>query len=100
MRRVTSAPSEDVVPSWSQDGKWIYFASNRSGAWQVWRTRSEGGGPDEQVTKLGGFAALETPDGAYLYYAKHRSSGELWPSFTPKVPLPSALSGPWLEEHR
>ena len=36
-RRVTKSEFEDVVPSWSSDGAWIYFASNRTGAWQVWR---------------------------------------------------------------
>ena len=57
-RRVTTSSSEDVVPSWSKDGKWIYFASNGSGAWQVWRVPT-GGGTAEPVTKLGGFAAFQ-----------------------------------------
>ena len=30
-RRITSAPSEDVVPSWPADGRWVYFSSNRRG---------------------------------------------------------------------
>jgi Tol biopolymer transport system component/serine/threonine protein kinase len=76
-RRVTFEQSEDVVPSWSNDGRWIYFASNRSGAWQVWRAPAAGG-PPEQVTKLGGFAAFESPDSKYLYYAKGRSAPGLW----------------------
>jgi Tol biopolymer transport system component len=76
-RQLTQEPSEDVVPSWSRDGKWIYFASNRTGAWQVWREPA-GGGTPEQVTRLGGFAAFESPDGKYLYYAKGRSVDGLW----------------------
>ena len=71
-RRLTTEPSEDVVPSWSRDGKSIYYASNRSGAWQVWRKPVDGGGA-QQVTFQGGFAAFESPDGKYLYYAKGRS---------------------------
>ncbi len=27
----TKSASSDVRPSWSQDGKWLYFASNRTG---------------------------------------------------------------------
>jgi hypothetical protein len=77
MRRITSEPSEDVVASWSRDGNWIYFASNRSGSWQVWKAPAEGG-PKTQVTQGGGFAAFESPDGKYLYYAKGRSLPGLW----------------------
>jgi Tol biopolymer transport system component len=76
-RRLTNAASEDVVPSWSRDGAWIYFASNRTGAWQVWRVPSAGGN-EEQVTRQGGFAAFESPDARYLYYATGRSTAGLW----------------------
>jgi eukaryotic-like serine/threonine-protein kinase len=76
-RRMTKSEFEDVVPSWSADGAWIYFASNRTGAWQVWRVPA-GGGTEEQVTRDGGFAAFESKDGHYLYYAKGRSSPGLW----------------------
>jgi Tol biopolymer transport system component/DNA-binding winged helix-turn-helix (wHTH) protein len=58
------------VPSWSSDGKWVYFASNRTGDWQVWKAPASGGAL-VQVTKEGGFASIESPDGQYLYYAKH-----------------------------
>ncbi len=30
-RRLTSDAAEDIVPSWSRDGHWIYFSSHRSG---------------------------------------------------------------------
>jgi Tol biopolymer transport system component len=76
-RAITVDPAEDVVASWSHDGKHIYFASNRTGVWQVWRKPPEGGSA-EQVTRNAGFAAFESPDGKYLYYAKGRSVGGLW----------------------
>jgi Tol biopolymer transport system component len=91
-RRVTRSESEDVVPSWSKDGAWIYFASNRTGAWQVWRVPSSGG-VEEQVTRNGGFAAFESADGKYLYYAKGRSASGLW-----RKHLPSGPEEPVLEE--
>ena len=76
-RRLTSEPSEDVVPSWSRDGKWIYFASNRGGSWQVWKMPSAGGAA-VKVTRNGGFAGQESYDGQHFYYAKSRDEGGLW----------------------
>jgi WD40 repeat protein len=58
-RRLTHTSAEEAVPSWSRDGRWIYFASDRSGSWQVWRMLAEGG-TAVQVTRGGGFAAFET----------------------------------------
>jgi Tol biopolymer transport system component/DNA-binding winged helix-turn-helix (wHTH) protein len=67
-----------VCPSWSRDGKWIYFASTRSGKYQVWKAPAAGGAA-VQVTKLGGHAALESADGKYVYYAKtYYANPEIW----------------------
>src|SRR5262245_52794683 len=60
-RRVTTDPSNEVVPSWSKNGRWIYFVSNRTGRDEVWKVPSAGGAP-VQVTKRGGFAAFESSD--------------------------------------
>jgi Tol biopolymer transport system component/DNA-binding winged helix-turn-helix (wHTH) protein len=75
-RRFVNDKADEGVASWSHDGKWIYFASNRSGAWQVWRRPADGGEP-VQITRKGGFAALESPDGKTLYYAKFDENG-IW----------------------
>ncbi len=75
-RRLTTDTANDVVPSWSNDGRWIYFASNRSGTRQVWKMPAEGG-PAVQVTQNGGFAAFESPDGQFVYYAKFTEPG-MW----------------------
>lgn len=76
-RQLTQGDSENGVASWSTDGKWIYFASNRSGTWQVWKMAPDGSSP-AQLTHQGGFAALPSPDGKYLYYAKGRDVPGLW----------------------
>lgn len=76
-RRLTNEPSTEVVPSWSQDGRWVYFASDRNGGWEVWKMPSAGG-PAEQVTRQGGYAAFESPDGHFLYYAKGPDVPGLW----------------------
>ena len=75
-RRLTTDTANDVVPSWSNDGRWIYFASNRTGRRQVWKAPTEGG-PAVQVTQNGGFAAFESPDGQFVYYAKFTEPG-IW----------------------
>ena len=66
-----------TVPSWSRDGKWIYFASNRSGEDQVWKMPA-GGGEAVRVTRKGGFVALESPDGQWVYYTKSDGTSSLW----------------------
>ena len=73
--RLTSSPENDSDPAWSPDGKWIYFASSRTGSSQVWRIAPTGG-EAEQVTKLptdiNGFALF--PDGKRLVVAV-----DVWP---------------------
>jgi Tol biopolymer transport system component/DNA-binding winged helix-turn-helix (wHTH) protein len=69
-RPLTHEASDTLNPSWSRDGNWIYFASIRSGDWQIWKMPSAGGDP-VQVTKKGGRAAFESVDGQFLYYAKN-----------------------------
>jgi Tol biopolymer transport system component len=54
-------------PAWSADGKQIYFASDRSGRFEIWRM-PWGGGPAEQVTKNGGASAYPSRDGKWIYY--------------------------------
>ena len=79
--RITTGGSESVVPSWSHDGRWIYFGSNRTGDWQVWKIPVTGGfkdGDPLQITHHGGFAAFESVDGQFLYYAKGRDVPGLW----------------------
>jgi Tol biopolymer transport system component/DNA-binding winged helix-turn-helix (wHTH) protein len=76
-RRITTEASNDVVPSWSRNGRFVYFASNRTGTRpEIWKA-PVAGGEAQQVTKQGGFAAFESPDGKYLYYAKLDVAG-LW----------------------
>jgi Tol biopolymer transport system component/DNA-binding winged helix-turn-helix (wHTH) protein len=80
-RRITTETSNDVVPSWSRNGRFVYFASNRTGTRpEIWKA-PVAGGEAQQVTKQGGFAAFESPDGKYLYYAKLDVAG-LW-----RIPL-------------
>jgi len=70
--RLTTDPAEDNnIPSWSRDGNWMYFTSLRSGRRQVWKAPA-GGGEAVQVTKHGGFAAMESADGRFLFYTNSK----------------------------
>jgi Tol biopolymer transport system component/DNA-binding winged helix-turn-helix (wHTH) protein len=73
---VTSGNYENVVPSWSRDGTAVYFASNRTGSWQVWK-RELATGREIQMTHHGGFGAFESYDGKTLYYSRFEGGG-IW----------------------
>ena len=60
-----------------RDGRRLYFASKRTGEYQVWKTPAQGGEP-LQVTHGGGIAPVESPDGKTLYFAKESGTGGLW----------------------
>jgi Tol biopolymer transport system component len=90
-RRMTTNPANDGNPSWSQDGRWIYFDSARTGLQQVWKM-SANGGEAVQVTKDGGYAPLESPDGKFLFYTKALFSTNLW-----KIPVEGGEASKVLE---
>ena len=68
--RITNSDAENAVGSWSNDGKWIYFTSNRRGESQIWKSHFQDPSSPLQVTVNGGSFAQESPDGEYLYYQK------------------------------
>ena len=76
-QRMTWHPANDGNPSWSRDGQWIYFDSARTGEQQVWKIPANGG-EAVQVTRDGGFAPLESPDGKFLFYVKSLADTSLW----------------------
>jgi Tol biopolymer transport system component len=73
---LTSGDYENEVPHWSRDGRSIYFSSNRTGEWQLWK-HDLATGQEKQITQHGGISAYESPDGRALYYAK-LDAGGLW----------------------
>jgi Tol biopolymer transport system component/DNA-binding winged helix-turn-helix (wHTH) protein len=75
--RMTTYPLNDGDPSWSRDGRWIYFDSVRTGEQQVWKIPADGG-EAIQVTRDGGYAPLESPDGKFLYHTKALEDTSLW----------------------
>ena len=76
-RNLTAHPAADVFPTFSSDGQWIYFNSNRTKERQVWRIPASGGDA-VQVPNIDGYAAAESPDGAYIYYVATLDQSPLW----------------------
>jgi Tol biopolymer transport system component len=77
LRRLTTDPSDDSVPSWSRNGRWIYFTSNRTGKFQIWKMPVQGGNA-VQVTKGGGDTAFESLNGEWVYFIKGEGAGSIW----------------------
>ena len=69
-QRLTDDPATHRFPSWSRDGNWIYFTSNRSGEPALWKVAVRGG-PATPVGPVGSFTspAAESPDGRWVYVA-------------------------------
>ena len=66
---LTESPADENLPSYSRDGKWIYFCSNRTGRFEIYRMPAAGG-EARQLTNDRGYEALESSDGRTLYYTK------------------------------
>ena len=94
VRRLTTEPSEAVRPTWSRDGRWIYFGSDRieKGIYQIWKMRSDGTGEMIQVTRHGGFEGFESWDGKFLYYVKENGKPGLW-----RIPAEGGIEVPILD---
>ena len=77
------------APDWSRDSRFLYFASDRTSRWEIWRQPVSGGQPI-QITHHGGFMPKESMDGKWLYFY---NLGNLW-----RMRLPIAFSGTSTEE--
>ena len=74
---LTSDAFNNIRPSWSIDGRWIYFASDRTGDDQIWKIPSSGG-TASQVTFGGGLDPVVSWDGQRVYYAKQPPIQGIW----------------------
>ena len=74
---VITESAEDVTPIWSRDGAWIYYASNRSGRFEIWKVPAPAGSATAaapvQVTNAGGYSPYFSLDGNRLFYTRTRT---------------------------
>ena len=69
LRRLTSSPAAHTMPTWSHDGRFVYFTSQRAGTETIWRV-PVAGGPEEEVTHTGGGRCEEAADGQTLFFQR------------------------------
>ncbi len=89
-RKLATNFSEMSTPSWSWDGKWIYFQST-SGP-RIFRCRVEGGEPQEVSGESGSYA-FESPDGETVYFYSAAMGGKLRAVSTKRLGVAQEVKG-------
>ena len=74
VKQRTSGNQRNITPSWSSDGRWIYYTSRRQGKLQCWKLPVEGG-EARLVIPYDCFAPVESTDGRSLYFIRENT---LW----------------------
>jgi Tol biopolymer transport system component len=84
-RQLTKGQGDENLPSWSRDGRHVYFAATRGASTDVWRIAAVGvGGAEERLTHDGGQGAHESIDGKTLFFKR----GDITAGEAPLVALP------------
>jgi Tol biopolymer transport system component len=73
-QRLTTHPAEDRFATFAPDGRALFFASRRTGAWEIWRI-DLGSRVERQITRGGGYFAQLGEDGRTLYFTREYESG-------------------------
>jgi TolB protein len=76
--RLTSGPWDDISPALSPDGRWLAFASNRSGSWDIYLLDLQSGDL-KRLTETLQYDASPTwsPDGKLLAYESYDQDYEI-----------------------
>lgn len=69
VRQRTSDNVQNFTPSWSSDGRWIYYSSRRREALQCWKL-PEKGGEGRLANRDDCYEPVESADGQILYFTR------------------------------
>jgi serine/threonine-protein kinase len=86
-------PAFEMYPSFSPDGRWIAYASNMSGAWEIYVRRFPDNGTEIRISRAEGVVPRWSPNGRDLLYrtaqrlmvVSYKIEGD---SFTTDMPRP------------
>lgn len=80
-RKIVDSTREDPQADYSPDGRRITFDSNRSGAFEIWTSKSDGSLP-VQLTSFGGVDSVDprwSPDGKWIAFdSSQRGRSEIY----------------------
>lgn len=74
IERLSNAQERVRFASYARDGRTIFFSSDRSGSWQLWRMAADGSGA-EQLGEHGGFDPRDFLGDGSLYFTRETSRG-------------------------
>ncbi len=66
--RLTTQAGDEIVPTWSRDGRWIYFSGDQGAGYNIWRVAATGGAPERMTHGGSGPFACESADGKTLLF--------------------------------
>ena len=94
---VTDGRTRVLSPSWSPDGRWLYYLSNAGGSMDLWRqgigTAGGPAGPPQPISAgIGMRSAAISSDGARVIYSQGRRLSNVW-----RVPLLPARPATWAD---
>ena len=95
-RIVVSKPdAKHASPSWSADGRYLFYLSNRGGTMDLWRQALDDearptGVAERLTTALGAVNARFSPRSDRLAYARGQRIGNIW-----RVEIPSGRAATW-----
>lgn len=94
---VTDGRGHDYGPSWSPDGRTLYYVSNRSGSRDLWQQRiaddgTPQGEPQPVTTGVGMRKASISPDGTKVAYSKGGPVANVW-----RVPILTDRPATWAD---
>ncbi|MEM7628641.1 MAG: DPP IV N-terminal domain-containing protein [Planctomycetota bacterium] len=90
--RLTDDPAQDVMPAVSPDGRFIAFASDRSGTWDLYLMPIEGGKPVQLTSdNTHDLHPSFSPDGQNIVFSRLGQSSGRWELWVMNIQSPNAV---------